>query len=89
MTVIVEGKMFGGYQKPDFTDKETGEVVKGKYYIQLMVASTLKNGQIKKELVDISLPSERVKDYEGQDGKTVQVRCNYISNKEKVVFYGV
>jgi hypothetical protein len=88
MTVIVEGKMFGGYQKPDFTNKETGEVAKGKYVIQLMVANMLKNGQIKKELVDISLPPERVKDYEGQDGKTVQVRCDYIS-KEKVVFYGV
>ena len=88
MTVIIEGKMFGGYQKPDFTEKETGEVKKGKYVVQLMVENELKNGQIKNELLDVSIPSELIPKYKGKIGEVVQIRCKYVS-KEKVTFYGV
>ena len=49
MTVTIEGKMFGGYKKPDFTNKETGEVSKGKYIVQLMVEQKLKNDEVKSE----------------------------------------
>ena len=88
MTVTIEGKMFSSFQKPDFTNKETGETTKGKFIVQLMVAQKLKNDEIKNELLDVSVPSELVTKYKGKDGQTVQIKCNYMA-KEKVTFYGV
>jgi hypothetical protein len=88
MTVTIEGKMFGGYQKPDFTNKETGEVSKGKYIVQLMIEQKLKNGEIKNELMDVSIPTELIPKYKGKEGQIVQIKCNYMA-KEKVTFYGV
>ena len=88
MTVIIEGKMFGGYKKPDFTHKETGQVTEGKYIVQLMIEQKLKNGEIKNELMDVSIPKELIPKYKGKEGQVVQIKCNYMS-KEKVTFYGV
>ena len=88
MDVIIVGDMLSGYQKPDYTDSKTGEVSKGKYVIQLMLEQKLKNGETKKELMDISIPAELIPKYKDQVGKTVQIKCNYMS-KEKVTFYGV
>jgi len=88
MTVTIQGKMFGGYLKPDYTDKSTGEVTKGKFVVQLMVEQKLKNDEIKNELLDVSVPSELIQKYKGKEGQEVQIKCNYMS-KEKVTFYGV
>ena len=88
MTVTIEGKMFGGYKKPDFTNKETGEVSKGKYIVQLMVEQKLKNDEVKNELLDVSIPNELIDKYKGKEGQPVQIKCNYMA-KDKVTFYGV
>lgn len=88
MNVTIEGKMFSGFQKPDFTNKETGEVTKGKFVVQLMVEQKLKNDEVKNELLDVSVPNELITKYKGKDGQTVQIKCNYMA-KEKVTFYGV
>ena len=88
MTVIIEGKMLSGYQKPDYTNKETGEIVKGKFIIQLMIPQKLKNDEIKNEYLDISVPDELIAKYKGKEGHSVQIKCNYIA-KERVTFYGV
>ena len=88
MTVTIEVKMLSGYQKPDYTNKESGEVSKGKYIVQLMVAQKLKNDEIKNELLDVSVPNELITKYKGKEGQLVQIKCNYMA-KEKVTFYGV
>jgi len=88
MTVIIEGKMISGYQKPDYTNKESGEVKKGKYVVQLMVVQKLKNDAIKNELFDVSVPDELIPKYKGKEGQAVQIKCNYMA-KEQVTFYGV
>ncbi|NPB04435.1 MAG: hypothetical protein GXO39_08520, partial [Thermotogae bacterium] len=72
----------------DYTNKETGETTKGKFIVQLMVEQKLKNDEVRKEILDISIPDELIPKYQGKDGQTVQIRCNYMS-KEKVTFYGV
>ena len=87
MKVIIEGKLLSLYRAPDFKDKETGEVVsEGKHKLQLLVETELSNGQHKTELQDISIPDQRVKEYEAQIGKTVQVKCDYVA-KSQVSFY--
>ncbi len=88
MTVTIEGKMLSGYQKPDYTNKESGEVSKGKFIVQLMIIQKLKNDEVKNELLDVSIPNELISKYKGKDGQTVQIKCNYMA-KEKVTFYGV
>jgi hypothetical protein len=52
------------------------------------VEQKLKNDEIKKEMLDVSIPDELVGKYKGKDGQKVQIKCNYMS-KEKVTFYGV
>lgn len=88
MIVVIEGKMFGSYRKPDFTNKETGETTKGKFVVQLMIEQKLKNDEIKNELLDVSVPDSISAKYKGKEGQQVQIKCNYMS-KEKVTFYGI
>jgi hypothetical protein len=88
MKLTLEGTMFSGYLKPDYTDKETGEVTIGKYVVQIKVEQKLKNDEIKTELLDVSVPKELTSKYKGKEGQVVQIKCNYMS-KAKVTFYGV
>lgn len=88
MIVMIEGKMLSGYLKPDFTNKETGDVIKGKFIVQLMAEQKLRNDEIKNELLDVSVPNELISKYKGKEGQLVQVKCNYMA-KERVTFYGV
>jgi len=86
MKVIIQGILTSMYRKPDFKDKETGEVTSGKHVLQLLVQSELSNGSVKQEMQDISIPDEKLSQYKDKQGKEVQVECNYIS-KSTVSFY--
>lgn len=86
MKVIIEGKLLSTYVKPDFKDKETGEVTKGKPVLQLLVDTELSNGSIKQEMQDITVPIEKMSEYKDQIGKNVQVQCSFMS-KSNVSFY--
>ncbi len=87
MKVQIKGKLLSLYRAPDFKDKETGEVLSaGKHKLQLLVESELSNGSIKQEMQDISIPENRVKEYETQIGKDVSVVCSFMS-KSNVSFY--
>ncbi|MDD2905180.1 MAG: hypothetical protein PHH41_07760 [Sulfurimonas sp.] len=86
MKVIIEGMLLSTYKKPDFKDKETGEVTKGKPVLQLLVDTELSNGSVKQEMQDISIPLEKLSEYENQKGKKIQVRCSYVS-KSNVSFF--
>ena len=88
MIVTIEGKMLSGYLKPDYTNKETGDVIKGKFIVQLMIEQKLKNDEIKNEFLDISVPNELIQKYKGKEGQLVHIKCNYIA-KDKITFYGV
>ena len=86
MKVIIEGQLMSMYKKPDFKDKETGEVSVGKNVLQILVESELSNGSLKRDMQDISIPDNRLKEFEEQVGKTVQVKCDYVA-KSQVSFY--
>ena len=80
------GQLLNVYKTQDFTDKETGKVSKGKNKVQLLVSIPMRNNQTKKELLDISIPEERVGEYRGKEGKDVEVSVAYIG---KPTFYGI
>ena len=87
MKVSIKGKLLSLYKSPDFKDKETGEVMSvGKYKLQLLVDTELSNGSVKQDMQDVSIPDEKLKEYEAQIGKDVNVTCSYVS-KSQVSFY--
>jgi len=84
--VIIEGMLLSTYLKPDFRDKESGEVTKGKPVLQFLVDTELSNGSIKQEMQDISIPIEKLSEYKNQVGKKIQVKCSFLS-KSSVSFF--
>lgn len=86
MKVIIEGMLLSTYLKPDFRDKESGEVTKGKPVLQFLVDTELSNGSIKQEMQDISIPIEKLSEYKNQVGKKIQVKCSFLS-KSSVSFF--
>jgi hypothetical protein len=68
----LQGTLIGAYKSNDFT-KESGEVVKAKGKLQIMLDRALKDGSIKKELIDISVPMEKYETYRKELGKSVEV----------------
>ena len=86
MQVTLEGNLIGLFKKPDFKDKSTGEVTEGKHTLQILVDTKLSNGSVKQEMQDITIPKEKLAEYEVQKGKKIQVKCNFMS-KSNVNFY--
>lgn len=86
MKVIIEGMLLSIYKNNDFKDKETGEVSHGKHKLQLVIENELANGSIRHDMQDISIPDNRVKEFESQIGKKVQVKCDIMS-KGQISFY--
>lgn len=70
----------------DFVNRETGEVVKGKHKLQLLVKEPLKNGGYQNKLYDISIPKEKLSQYKGKENSEVIVDVAIIG---KVTFYGI
>jgi len=79
------GTLLNIFKSNDFT-KEDGTVVPGKTKLQLLVKMPMKNGQIKNELYDLSIPVEKLEPYKQKVGKEVEVEVALIG---KAVFYGV
>ena len=90
MKVIIEAKLQSIYKKPDYTDKLTNSVTKGKFNLQLMSERQLEDGFTKFEMHDISIPEEKLKIYQNQIGKEVKVLCGYFTpDNTPVKFYGL
>jgi hypothetical protein len=54
--------------------------------LQLLLETPLKNGGSRKELIDISIPSEKVHLYKGQENEIVEVD---VATVGKAIFYGI
>jgi len=71
-----------------YTNKETGETTQGKVKLQLLAQSTLKNGEVKNELIDISIPNNDYEKYKNKVGSTVEVPVGIIA-KGQITYYGI
>ena len=74
------------YKSNDFTNKETGVTTQGRKKIQVLIDKPLKSGDIKKELLDLSIPEEKFSKYLGQEGKAVDVEVSYFGDCK---FFGI
>lgn len=84
--IKISATLLNVYTSNDFTNKETGEIVKGKNKLQLLLETPLKNGGSRKELMDISIPPEKVKLYKGKENEIVEVE---VATVGKTIFYGI
>lgn len=84
--IKISATLLNVYTSNDFTNKETGEIIKGKNKLQLLLETPLKNGGSRKELMDLSIPFEKVKIYKGKENEVVEVDVATIG---KTIFYGI
>lgn len=82
----LEAKLLHMFTSADYHNKETGEVVKGKTKLQLLTQVSLRNGEIKNELLDISIPADKTHLFKDKENETVTVDVALIG---KAQFYGI
>lgn len=79
MNIIIQGKVIDCYEKPIYTNKETGESTTKKFAVQLLANQKLNNGVSKKELVDITIDEKEVQKYQSNIGKEMEINCKLYS----------
>ena len=77
MNVEISGLYLNGYPKPDYKNKESGEVITGDYVVQIQQKKELSNGSIQIESFDIPIDRALEKHYvDKKMGDLVKVPCN-------------
>ncbi|MDQ1339567.1 MAG: hypothetical protein QG567_719 [Campylobacterota bacterium] len=87
MTHYIEGTLKNLYRTNEYVNKETGETTPSKYKIQLEDKIELKNGEVKFETNDISVPDKVAMELKTQIGKVVRIKCGIMA-KGQIAFYG-
>ncbi len=77
--LILKAKLLNIYKSNDYTDKESGETTLGKVKLQLLSIKKMKDGSDKQELIDISIPAEKLNLYKDKVGQVVSVDVGLIA----------
>ena len=85
--LILKAKLLHIYTSADYKN-DKGEIIAGKVKLQLLAQTTLRNGEVKNELIDISIPKDDYEKYKSKIGSTVEVPIGIIA-KGKVTYYGI
>lgn len=85
MSLTLKGTLLNIFTSNDYV-KDSGEVVKGKTKLQLLIKVPLKNGGMKNELIDLSIPKDKLLKYKGKENSQVEVEVATIG---KTQFYGI
>ena len=82
----VTGKVLHVYQDADRTDKDTGEVTKGRPKVQILGELPLENGQTKHDMITLSV--DRKADYEQLVGSRISVPLGmFAPAKGQIVYF--
>lgn len=84
--IIIKAKLLHIFTSADYTNKETQEVTLGKVKLQLLVQTTLRNGELRNELIDVSIPKDKYNRYKDKVNSTVEVEVGVIG---KCSYYGI
>lgn len=77
MNVTIELFYTNGFYKPDYTDKQSGEVTQGDFVVQGQQKHELSNGEVKFINIDIPVDRSLAKNYADKKmGDLVKVPCN-------------
>ena len=85
--LILKAKLLNIYKSNDFVNRETNEKTLGKIKLQLLSTKKMKDGSDKQELLDISIPSEKLELYKNKIGQEVSVEVGLIA--KQYTFYGL
>lgn len=85
--LTLNGTVANIYEAPKGVNKETGEAYGGQHRIQVMCENTLKNGEKRIELVDLSV--DDVTPYREAIGKPVRVPVGVYVASGKPAFYAL
>jgi len=83
--LTLKGTLLNVFMTNEYT-KEDGTTIPPKTKLQLLTKVPLKNGGTKNELIDLSIPIEKVPKYKGKENSTIEVEVAIIG---KVQFYGI
>jgi len=84
--LTLKAKLIGIFKSNDFTDRDTGKTTIGKTKLQLQTTRTMQDESQKVELLDISIPDDKVPMYKSKVGQSVEVSVGVIG---KVNYYGI
>lgn len=84
--LTLKAKLIGIFKSNDFTDRDTGKTTIGKTKLQLQTTRTMQDESTKVELLDISIPDDKVSMYKSKVGQSVEVSVGVIG---KVSYYGI
>ena len=84
--LLLKAKLIGMFKSNDFTDKDTGKTTIGKTKLQLQTTRTMQDESTKVEILDISIPDDKVSMYKSKVGQSVEVSVGVIG---KVNYYGI
>lgn len=79
MNVKIKGKVIDCYEKPPFVNKETGETSPKRFAVHIMSDVLLSNGEVKKDLIDITVKAEELSTYKSSIGKELEISCKLYS----------
>ena len=85
--LLMTGRVENVFINPDSVDKETGEIREGRYKVQLICNSPLKNGQTRRELQTLTTDTPEV--FERLDGQTIQLPVGAYSFGKTIGFYAL
>ncbi|MDD2383136.1 MAG: hypothetical protein PHN18_03005 [Sulfurospirillaceae bacterium] len=84
--LTLKANLINIFMGSDYIDKQTGEVTKGKPKLQLLAKIPLKNGEYKSQLIDLSIPIEKLALYKDKVTEIVEVEVGLIGDAK---FYGI
>ena len=84
--LVLKAKLIGIFKSNDYTDRDTGKTTIGKTKLQLQTTRAMQDESTKVELLDISIPDDKVSQYKSKVGQSVEVSVGVIG---KVSYYGI
>lgn len=75
------------YKTDPYTNPNTGVETPSKNRIQGLLEKTMKNGSVKKELLDITVKEEVFNKHQNSIGKTIELEVGYFA--KDITFFGI
>jgi len=79
MSFYTKGKIEDVAELPQYKDQKTGELGKRQFIAQVMVTSSMKNGNSRKDLIDIKIDESKFNEYKSMIGKEKEFQVSLYS----------
>ena len=79
MSFYTKGKIEDVAELPQYKDPKTGELGKKQIIAQVMVINSMKNGNFRKDLIDIKIDESKFNEYKSMIGKEKEFKISLYS----------